>query len=75
MAPVTPGRRNSTERTGAMHPRQRYNPPGPERARSRSGGAAAGDPTPADGILDRIVHNAHRVEMRGDSMRLEQVAG
>jgi DNA replication protein DnaC len=28
-----------------------------------------GDPTVADGILDRLVHNAHRVEMRGDSMR------
>jgi hypothetical protein len=28
-----------------------------------------GDPTLADGILDRLVHNAHRVEMRGDSMR------
>ena len=23
----------------------------------------------ADGILDRLVHNAHRIEMRGDSMR------
>jgi len=28
-----------------------------------------GDPTLADGILDRIVHNAHRIEMRGESMR------
>jgi hypothetical protein len=28
-----------------------------------------GDPTMADGILDRLVHNAHRIEMRGDSMR------
>jgi len=28
-----------------------------------------GDHTAADGILDRLVHNAHRVEMRGDSMR------
>jgi DNA replication protein DnaC len=28
-----------------------------------------GDPTVADGILDRLVHNAHRTEMRGDSMR------
>jgi DNA replication protein DnaC len=28
-----------------------------------------GDPTVADGILDRIVHNAHRIELRGDSMR------
>jgi len=27
------------------------------------------DPTRADGILDRLVHNAHRIEMRGDSMR------
>jgi DNA replication protein DnaC len=28
-----------------------------------------GDPTVADGILDRLVHNAHRIDMRGDSMR------
>jgi len=28
-----------------------------------------GDPTLADAILDRLVHNAHRIEMRGDSMR------
>jgi DNA replication protein DnaC len=28
-----------------------------------------GDPTVADGILDRLVHNAHRIEMGGDSMR------
>ena len=28
-----------------------------------------GDPTLADGILGRLVHNAHRIEMRGDSMR------
>lgn len=27
-----------------------------------------GDPTLADGILDRLVHNAHRIGMRGDSM-------
>jgi len=26
-------------------------------------------PTLADGILDPLVHNAHRIEMRGDSMR------
>jgi DNA replication protein DnaC len=24
-----------------------------------------GDPTLADGVLDRLVHNAHRIEMRG----------
>jgi DNA replication protein DnaC len=28
-----------------------------------------GDPTLADGILARLVHNAHRIEMKGDSMR------
>jgi len=28
-----------------------------------------GDPTAADGILDRLVHNAYRLEMRGDSLR------
>ena len=28
-----------------------------------------GEPTIADAILDRIVHNAHRMELKGDSMR------
>jgi DNA replication protein DnaC len=28
-----------------------------------------GDPTIADSILDRIVHNAYRVELQGESMR------
>ncbi len=28
-----------------------------------------GDPTYADAILDRLVHNAHRLELAGDSMR------
>ena len=28
-----------------------------------------GEPTIADAILDRIVHNAHRVNLEGDSMR------
>ena len=27
------------------------------------------DPTLADGVLDRLVHNAHHIEMRGGSMR------
>lgn len=27
------------------------------------------DPTVADAILDRLIHNAHRVEIRGESMR------
>jgi DNA replication protein DnaC len=28
-----------------------------------------GDPTYADAILDRLVHNAHRIELAGDSLR------
>jgi DNA replication protein DnaC len=30
---------------------------------------ALGDPTVADAILDRLTHNAHRIELRGDSLR------
>ena len=32
-----------------------------------------GDPTLADGILDRLVHNAHRIEMR--EIRSVRIAG
>jgi DNA replication protein DnaC len=32
---------------------------------------ALGDPTLADAILDRLTHNAHRLELRGDSLRRE----
>jgi DNA replication protein DnaC len=35
----------------------------------RSETVALRNPTIADGILGRVVHNAHRVEMRGESMR------
>ncbi len=28
-----------------------------------------GEPTIADAILDRLIHNAHRIELRGDSLR------
>lgn len=28
-----------------------------------------GDPTIADAILDRLIHNAHRIELKGDSIR------
>ena len=28
-----------------------------------------GDPTYADAILDRLVHNAHRIELSGESLR------
>jgi DNA replication protein DnaC len=33
-----------------------------------------GDPTLADGILDRLVHNAHRIELHGESMRKAKTA-
>jgi DNA replication protein DnaC len=33
-----------------------------------------GDPILADGILDRVVHNAYRIEMRGESMRKKRPA-
>jgi DNA replication protein DnaC len=28
-----------------------------------------GDPTLADAILDRVVHNAYRIELAGESLR------
>ena len=28
-----------------------------------------GDPTYADAIMDRLIHNAHRIELTGESMR------
>jgi DNA replication protein DnaC len=34
-----------------------------------------GDPTYADAILDRIVHNAHRINLSGHSMRRKRSAG
>jgi DNA replication protein DnaC len=30
---------------------------------------ALGDPTLADAILDRLVHNAHRITLSGESLR------
>ena len=35
--------------------------------------AQIGDPTIADSILDRLVHNAHRIELQGESMRRKKV--
>jgi transposase InsO family protein len=32
-------------------------------------GSVIGDPTYADAILDRLVHNAHRIDLAGDSLR------
>ena len=34
-----------------------------------------GDPTYADAILDRLVHNAHRLDLTGDSLRRNAKAG
>jgi DNA replication protein DnaC len=31
-----------------------------------------GDPTIADAILDRVIHNAHRIQLKGGSMRKKQ---
>jgi DNA replication protein DnaC len=36
--------------------------------------AQIGDPTVADSILDRLVHNAHRIELDGESMRKKRRA-
>lgn len=36
--------------------------------------AMIGEPTIADAILDRIVHNAHRITLEGDSMRKRKSA-
>lgn len=36
--------------------------------------AQIGDPTIADSILDRLVHNAHRIELKGESMRRKRTA-
>jgi len=31
-----------------------------------------GEPTLADAILDRLVHNAHRLQLKGDSLRKQK---
>ena len=33
-----------------------------------------GDPTLADAILDRLVHNAYKIELRGESLRKRRAA-
>ena len=33
------------------------------------------DPTVADAILDRLIHNAHRIELQGESMRKRRAKG
>lgn len=37
--------------------------------------AQIGDPTLADRILDRLVTHAHRIELKGESMRKTRAAG
>ena len=44
-------------------------PSSPASCRSTHWHAIIGDPTLADAILDRLVHNAHRLTLKGDSMR------
>jgi DNA replication protein DnaC len=34
---------------------------------------ALGDPTLADAILDRLVHNTYRINMNGESMRKRKI--
>ena len=34
-----------------------------------------GDPTLADAICDRLLHNAYKIELRGESMRVRSLAG
>jgi DNA replication protein DnaC len=36
---------------------------------------AIGEPTLADAILDRLVHNAYNIALKGDSMRKRQATG
>ncbi|MBD1401612.1 ATP-binding protein, partial [Pelovirga terrestris] len=33
-----------------------------------------GDPTLADAILDRLVHNAYKIELKGESMRKHAIS-
>jgi DNA replication protein DnaC len=37
--------------------------------------AVFGDPTLANAILDRIIHRAHRIDLKGPSLRRRLVAG
>jgi IstB-like ATP binding protein len=37
--------------------------------KSRSTNGTRSSPTIADAVLDRLIHNAHRLTLKGDSMR------
>ena len=47
-------------------------PSSPASRPSRNGTISSAIPPYADAILDRIVHNAHRIELKGESMRKER---
>jgi DNA replication protein DnaC len=51
-------------------------PPGPERLDGQllRHHAMIGDPTLADAILDRLVHNSHRIALTGKSRRKPEEA-
>jgi DNA replication protein DnaC len=34
-----------------------------------------GNPTLADAVLDRIIHNVHRIELRGETLRKPRAGG
>ena len=36
---------------------------------AQTGSAPPTDPTSADAILDRLIHNAHRIDLKGEPMR------
>ena len=49
--------------------RARFHPRDQSDSRRSTGTRSSADPTLADAILDRLVHNAHRLTMTGESMR------
>jgi hypothetical protein len=68
----------SKPEAGPPSPRSTASPPTPRRGRPHAlepseprarAARQAEDPTFADAILDRLVHNAHRLELAGESMR------
>ena len=43
--------------------------PNPDQLPATNWHEVIGNPTIADAICDRIIHNAHRIELKGDSVR------
>ena len=61
--PATTSWRSSRTATAAAPPSS------PASSRSTQWHALIGDPTYADAVLDRLVHNAHRIDLNGESLR------